>query len=296
MPFIHDIQIRDPFIFRDGNKLYLFGSTDKDIWHEGTGFDVYISQGDLKAFEGPFPAFRPPEGFWSHKNFWAPEVYSYRYKGELAYYMFATFKPDQGRRGTAILRAESLPGPFLPWSSGPVSPREWECLDGTFYLDEQQKPFMVFCHEWQQVGDGEICLMPLTEDLREASGEPTLLFRASEAPWTRPLKGRAPGSYVTDGPFLYPTASGKLLMLWSSFGDTGYCLGVACSESGSVFGPWQQEAEPLFSADGGHGMLFSAPDGRCYLTIHTPNSTPNERAVFIEVVETNHTIKPKETL
>jgi hypothetical protein len=85
-------------------------------------------------------------------------------------------------------------------------------------------------------------------------------------------------------------------MLWSSFGDTGYCLGVARSESGSVFGPWRQEEEPLFSADGGHGMLFTAQDGKLYLTVHTPNSTPQERALFIEVVETKDTIKCKELI
>ncbi|MDR0568397.1 MAG: glycoside hydrolase, partial [Spirochaetaceae bacterium] len=75
-----DIQIRDPFLLRDKDKWYLFGSTDKDIWRgPGVGFDVYISaESDAKPpeeFAGPFPAFRPPPGFWSSANFWAPEVY-----------------------------------------------------------------------------------------------------------------------------------------------------------------------------------------------------------------------------
>jgi beta-xylosidase len=296
MPLLQDIQIRDPFIIQEGGRLYLFGSTDKDIWQGGTGFDAYISTGDLREFEGPFPAFRPPEGFWSHKNFWAPEVYAYPSKGNGAYYLFATFKPDQGRRGTAILHSQSLPGPFLPWSCGPVTPADWECLDGTLHIDPQGKPWMVFCHEWQQVGDGEICLMPLSEDLRDASGEPQLLFRASEAPWTQPLKGRFPGSYVTDGPFLHRMKHGGLIMLWSSFDSAGYALGIARSKSGSVLGPWQQEEKPLFAADGGHGMLFTTQEGALYLTVHTPNITPHERAVFIEVVETNDTIKLKEAL
>ncbi|MCL2035532.1 MAG: glycoside hydrolase family 43 protein [Oscillospiraceae bacterium] len=278
MPNIQSIQIRDPFIFQEGGALYLFGSTDPDIWRAaGVGFDVYKSSGSLTEWEGPYPAFRPPENFWSTRNFWAPEVF--QYNG--AYYMFATFLPDAGKRGTAILRSESPPGPFLPWSFGPVTPPAWECLDGTLYIDEAKIPWMVFCHEWQQVGDGKICMLRLTDDLKAAASCPELLFTASEAPWAKPLKNRAPGSYVTDGPFLHRTKDGTLLMLWSSFGETGnYCIGAAVSETGTLKGPWRQSDEPVYSADGGHGMLFTAPEGGLYLAIHTPNQTPNERAVF----------------
>jgi hypothetical protein len=296
MPHIKDIQIRDPFILKEGGIYYLFGSTDKDIWRSpGTGFDVYTGKTGLSEFEGPFPAFRPPEDFWASVNFWAPEVYRY---GE-AYYMFATFKPNQGRRGTAVLKGPSPLGPFVPWSAGPVTPPGWECLDGTFYRDRQGKPWMIFCHEWVQAGDGEICLMPLRDDLKAAAGEPELLFRASEAAWARPLKpdparNRGPGFYVTDGPNIYTAANGALLMLWSSFDEAGkYCLGIARSESGLISGPWKQEAAPLYSADGGHGMLFHAFDGRLFLAVHTPNRTPLERALFVELEEKDGVLSGK---
>ncbi|MDR3139676.1 MAG: glycoside hydrolase family 43 protein [Treponema sp.] len=288
MPHIRDIQIRDPFVLTEGGIYYLFGSTDKDIWRSpGTGFDVYTGKAGLAEFEGPFPAFRPPEGFWAAINFWAPEVY--RYGG--AYYMFATFKPNQGRRGTAVLKGQSPLGPFAPWSAGPVTPSGWECLDGTFYQDKEGKPWMIFCHEWVQAGDGEICLIPLRDDLKAAAGEPKLLFRASEAPWAHPLKpdparNRGPGCYVTDGPNMYATGQGTLLMLWSSFDAEGkYCLGIARSESGLVSGPWTQEKSPLYAADGGHGMLFHSVDGKLYLAVHTPNRSPDERALFVELEE-----------
>jgi hypothetical protein len=126
--------------------------------------------------------------------------------------------------------------------------------------------------------------MPLTADLRAAAGEPELLFRASEAVWAKPLKGRAPGSYVTDGPFMHRTDDGTLLMLWSSFGETGnYCIGAAVSADGTLRGPWKQSQTPCYEADGGHGMLFTAPCGKLYLAIHTPNRSPNERAIFVEM-------------
>ncbi|GMO68536.1 MAG: glycoside hydrolase family 43 protein [Treponemataceae bacterium] len=302
-----DIQIRDPFVLLDGDAYYLFGSTDKDIWRgKGCGFDAYRCSGNIISpdaeWTGPIPAFRPDENFWSQSNFWAPEIH--RFNG--SYYMFATFKPigapdgQYGRRGTAILKsASNLPeGPYLPHSEGPVTPHEWECLDGTFF-EEDGKPYMIFCHEWQQVGDGQICVMPLSGDLRHACGEPQLLFRASEAPWTAPLKGRAPGSYVTDGPFLFRCSAsesalgreGELIMLWSSFDKDGkYAIGIARSATGSLFGAWTQSDSPLYSADGGHGMIFRTKNssgaladscGKAYLAIHTPNDTPNERAVFI---------------
>jgi hypothetical protein len=290
-----DIQIRDPFVFVENGSYYLFGSTDKDIWHSGTGFDMYRSAGTLADFEGPFPVFRPSPYFWSDKNFWAPEVH--RYNG--AYYMFATFKPKNGRRGTAVLKSAAITGPYEPHSAGPVTPPEWECLDGTFFV-EDRIPYLVFCHEWVQAVDGEICAVPLVSELRATAGRPRLLFHASEAPWAAPLKSRPdkavpPGSYVTDGPFLWKTQRGGLLLLWSSFGDDGrYRIGVAHSESGILYGPWRQSAEPLYTADGGHGMVFRAISGGLYLAIHTPNKTPDERPVFLEVSEEGDTLRVRD--
>jgi hypothetical protein len=281
---LRDIQMRDPFMLRQGDTYYLYGSTDQDIWHaEGVGFDVYVARGALTAqtvFDGPYPAFRPPAGFWSKRNFWAPEVYAYAG----AYYMFATFLPTSGYRGTAVLRADTPLGPFAPHSDGPVTPRDWQCLDGTLYVTDSNTPWMVFCHEWAQVGDGQICALPLQPDLSAPAGPPRLLFTASAAPWAAPLQGRAPGSYVTDGPYLYRAGDGPLFLLWSSFGSHGnYCIGMAVSPIGDLLGPWRQSDAPIYEADGGHGMLFDTPDGRLYLAIHTPNDTPNERPVFVEM-------------
>ena len=82
-------------------------------------------------------------------------------------------------------------------------------------------------------------------------------------------------------------------MLWSSCGNTGYAMGVARSETGDVTGPWQQAAEPLWAKDGGHGMIFRAFDGRLFLTLHTPNKTPHERAIILEIEETDECIRLK---
>ena len=288
-----DIQIRDPYVLVDGETYYLYGSTDKNIWYgPGVGFDTYKSS-DLETWEGPYPAFRRPEGFWSEGSFWAPEVHPY----EGRWYMFATFTgPKQGERdgyrGTQVLVADSPDGPFEPWSDGPVTPRKWQCLDATLWVEDGE-PWMVFCQEWTQIHDGAIWAQRLSADLAHPVGVPVFLFNASDAAWAKATEGRGGrlASYVTDGPFLYRLENGHLLMLWSSFGDQGYAMGVAHSTTGHVTGPWTQEDTPIWAADGGHGMIVRLLDGSLAITLHQPNDTPNERAVIRPLVTSGDTIR-----
>lgn len=292
-----EIQIRDPFILpvADEGIYYMYSAADTNTWEgKATGFNVYVSK-DLEDWEGPHPVFRPDSDFWADRNFWAPEVHEYQGR----YYMFASFKAEGVNRGTQVLAADHPMGPFMPYSDGPVTPRAWECLDGTLFVDDGGDPWIVFCHEWVQVFDGEMHAMKLTRDLSAPASEPHLLFHASAAPWVRPFSSvpekydRA--CYITDGPFLYRAGNGVLLMLWSSFGEQGYAIGVARSASGSILGPWEHESEALFKKDGGHGMLFKTHDHRLLLTIHTPNRTPEERPVFFTAEETEGRLVLKPT-
>ena len=115
-----------------------------EAWTESaTGIDYYVSD-NLIEWDGPFPAFRPPNDFWADRNFWAPEVH--QYQGQ--FYMFITFKADGVRRGTQILRADTPEGPFVPINERQLTPDSWECLDGTLYVDNNSQPWMIFCHEW----------------------------------------------------------------------------------------------------------------------------------------------------
>jgi arabinan endo-1,5-alpha-L-arabinosidase len=291
------IQIRDPFILPVPamRKYYLFGTTDKNCWRgPGEGFDYYYSA-DLNAWNGPFPAFRPDSRFWGVTNFWAPEVHCWQGR----YYMFASFKAPQRYRGTQILGADQPSGPYTPLTDGPITPPDWQCLDGTLYVDLDGQPWIVFCHEWVQVHNGAIYALPLSSDLTRAVGRPLFLFTASESPWVAraawPEQDPKFGfpNYVTDGPFLFQTSTGTLLMLWSSLGAQGYAMGLARSTTGLLVGPWEHEREPIWGQNGGHGMIFKSFDGRLYLTLHTPNETPNERPVFIELEDLGHTVRVK---
>ncbi len=284
-----DIHIRDPFVLpiMAENQYYLYGTTGPEAWTAlATGIDYYTST-DLQNWNGPFPAFRPPAGFWSDRNYWAPEVRFYR----ATYYLFATFKAEGVCRGTQILAADSPRGPFLPISDGPITPRDWECLDGTLFVDATEQPWMVFCHEWVQVGDGEICALRLSDDLKTAVGQPQLLFRASEAPWAQEINSKGRRGYVTDGPWLHRLTNGELIILWSSFSSGGYTIGVAKSASGEISGPWQQVPEPLYSGDGGHCMVFRSFDGQLWLALHRPNPSPDERPQFIPLRENGSSLQ-----
>jgi beta-xylosidase len=295
-----DIQIRDPFIFPNPEDqfYYMFGTTDKDCWKgPGVGFDCYKSK-NLVEWEGPIPAFRPTDTFWGKENFWAPEAHYFNDQ----FYLFTTFKADRRYRATQILVSDQVTGPYVPLTADPITPKNWQCLDGTLFVDEDGVPWIVFCHEWVQIHNGSICALQLSPDLEDAVGPPVFLFSASEAPWALSLTGwegedpryRFP-TYVTDGPFLYRLKDKTLLMLWSSFGSKGYAMGIARSKSGQVTGPWRQDPTPLWLEDGGHGMLFKTFDGQLMLTFHSPNKTPNERPVFVPLEETEQNIHLKLT-
>ncbi len=278
-----DIIIRDPFVLAEGGKYYLYGTRSLTCWGEADGFDVYVST-DLENWEGPTEVFHKTDDFPYDKNYWAPEVH--KYKG--AYYMFATFNTvAKDMKGTMILKSESPMGPFRPHSEGKITPEEWNSLDGTFYTDLKGKPYMIFSHEWVDIADGEICAVELSEDLKRPVGKVFTLFKASEATgWVRSISHkRFPDKkiYVTDGPFAWRNPDGSLALLWSSFGEHGYVEAVAHSDNGDVTGKWIQKETPVYSENGGHGMLFRKFDGTLMLTLHYPNENYKEHPVFIEM-------------
>lgn len=278
-----DINLRDPFVLVHEGMYYLYGTRGETCWGLADGFDVYVSA-NPEDWDGPHECFHNDGSFWADRNYWAPEVYHY----QGAFYMLASFKREDVHRGTAILRAETPLGPFRPHSDGCVTPRDWECLDGTLYISQAGKPYMVFCHEWVQAGDGEILALPLTDDLKAAAGEPHLLFRASEAPWAKQMHhSSGKDGWVTDGPFLWRTTDGTLLCLWASFSQGGYTQGVAASDNGEIDGHFTQ-VEPLFMDDGGHGMVFRGLDDQLYLTLHSPNAKLLERPCFYPLRDTGN--------
>ena len=277
MPKREEIRIRDPFILTDHENgcYYMYGTTalDGGSLHAGCTFSVYKSY-DLEEFEGPKVIFDAEKiGFWADHDFWAPEVHKYRGR----YYLFGSCKAEGKCRATHILVCDTPDGEYLPVSDKPVTPEGWECLDGTLYI-EDGTPYIVFCHEWLQVKDGEIWVMELSCDLTHAVSEPFMLFRASDNPNVSELEPGS-GNYVTDGPFLY-REDDRLRMIWSSFYKGRYL--VLDAESDSIRGEWTHGGS-RFDFDGGHAMIFTDLEGKRKISLHSPNKTNFERAVFYEI-------------
>lgn len=270
-------QARDPFIMQDPESgLYYLHVNNKP------GFKVYESK-DLKMWKDKGNAFVADNDFWGKEDFWAPDVYPYKGK----YYLFATFSAPGKKRGTSILVSDKPDSGFKPLTNGPITPAGWMSLDGSLHVDESGTPWLLFCREWLEVGNGEIYLQQLSADLKTVVGEPRLLFNAGSAAWTGTITSAGTTGYVTDAPFIYKAMNGHLLMLWSSFTKAGkYAIGIARSESGKLEGPWTLDEAPINDDHGGHAMLFKGSGGRLMISYHAPNDAPSYPVMY-EVVENN---------
>ncbi len=274
-------RLRDPFILAVNGVYYAYG----------TGWVCYKNtSGNLAGHWELIGTVAEAEDAIDCR--WAPEVYFYRG----AYYMFTTYKSKAtGRRGCTVLKSASPEGPFTETANRPLTPKEWDCIDGTFYLDANNRPWMVFVREWVSAPGniGSFAAAELSEDLTHFVSEPFELFYANEPAWAV--------ANVTDGCFLHTTADGSLLMLWSNFSKDGYVVAVARSTNGKLNGNWIHEEKLLYSKtpatpyDGGHGMLFTGFDGQLYLAFHSPNKATNdrkERPCFLAVKEENGGLVP----
>lgn len=271
----NQINIRDPFVLPYGGKYYMYGTRVGDT----NGFDVYVSE-DLENWSTAKTVFKETEEFWGKTDFWAPEVYEHDGK----FYMLATFKGATGCRGTAILVSKTPDGTFKEHSEGALTPSDMDCLDGTLYI-ENGTPYMVFCHEWTQIGDGAVYAVQLSDDLSTTAGQPFKLWSASQASWAYDLgeadyeEATHTVNYVTDGPYLMKIDN-ELVALWSSFTENGYVVAVSRSNTGSINGTWSVDNELLYDEDGGHGMVFETLDGQTKFVYHTPNTDRLERPCF----------------
>lgn len=215
------------------------------------------------------------------------------------YYLYSAASrriTGEGRTGTLYYTSKDLAsweGPYIAF----VAPKDsWADSGVNAWAPEVHayhragEPWMVYAHEWLQKVDGTMEAIPLNDDLSAATGAPMHLFKASDAPWlnAQMVPSAKANNYVTDGPELFRTKSGTLLMLWASYmqnelGRNGYVQTIARSKSGELKGPWEQ-LEPLIGNDSGHGMLFRAFDGKLMLVLHQPFQ--NARGKIYEMEDT----------
>jgi len=244
----------------------------------GTGGMLWKGK-DLKFWDGPYKVTATDPASWMGPKpmIWAAEIHPFNNR----YYYFATFtnrdvKIDTvkdnviERRACHVLVSDKPDGPYVPMNDTVYLPADKPTLDGTLWF-ENNKPYMVYCYEWLQNLDGTIEKIEMKPDLSGTIGEGKVLFRASDAPWSREKdeQGNDRPNKVTDGPYLFRTATGRLGMIWTSWVYDIYTQGVAYSETGTLDGPWVQEQEPITPPNYGHGMLFKTLDGRLLMSLHS---------------------------
>jgi hypothetical protein len=289
---LDSLNMSDPYILADDpTKTYYLTSS---------GGCIYKSK-DLKNWTGPYGAYNI-RGTWMKGINFVAAAEIHHINGR--YYYAATFgdrkelvdviprRYNVYRHQTMILESDKPDGPFKLKNEDPnydYLPHSWDIIDGTIWY-EDSIPYFVFVHEWMQTVDGTIEYVKLSPDLSKTISEPIVLFRASEAPWALEMVGneemtfglRLPG-WVTDGPELFRTKTGKLGMLWASWGAGRYLQGVAYSESGDIDGPWIQEEKPLVGNNTGHGMMFTTFEGKRLLVIHHAEGDGPRKPLLYEI-------------
>jgi len=271
---LDSIVLSDPFILADAatNMYYM----------TGTGGLLWKSK-DLAVWDGPYQVTKTDPASWMGPKpmIWAAEIHPYKGK----YYYFATFTNRAvtidtvagrviERRACHVLVSDKPDGPYVPMQDSTYLPANKPTLDATLWIDVDGKPYMIYCYEWLQNLNGTIEKIALKPDLSGTTGPGKVLFRASDCPWSREKdeNGKDRPNKVTDGPYLFRTATGRLGMIWTSWIYDVYTQGVAYSESGTLDGPWRQEKDPVTPPNYGHGMIFQALDGKLLMSIHSHKS------------------------
>ncbi len=268
--------VSDPSILAYDGKYYQVGFVCNGRGNVELGYEIYTSD-NLYDWSLPVRAFNASDckdpAFDGFCNFWAPEIWEYRGK----FYIFATYRSKAtNHRGCAVFRSDKPDGKYEMITDGHMTPKDWDCIDNSLYIDENGDPWMTFVHEWTSMPDhiGTMCVCRLSDDLSRLEGEITTIFKANEAPFN-------PKNGVTDGPFIYRFKSGKLAMIWSYYyPGKGYCIGTVHSE-GDVRGPWVQDQEILYERndadyrarrEGGHGFIFRDLEGNLKISFHCNNN------------------------
>ena len=257
---LEEIYVRDPYIIFEDDTYYLIGTTYRLNFNDSYGVLMYKSK-DLKTFSGPYMILEKSKLNVEYKDFWAPEIHKYKDK----YLLLVTLTPKGFKRGTYLFASDSIMGEYKMCSR--VTEPNASSLDGTF-LEENGKLYITYCYGYEETNDdGKIARVELKEDLSGIDYSTKVdLFRASANPYRLTKKRQK----VTDGPF-YFKHNNELYLLWATNDkNEKYIQLVAKSDNGSILGNFTQLG-PIYTNDGGHGMIFKNKEGRNCLILHVPN-------------------------
>ena len=281
--------IADPFIFREGDTYYLYGTIAED------GLVAWTSK-DLVRWEPRGHVYRRTKQTWAKQDFWAPELFKHRGK----YYLHFTAE-GSGRRRDPLRRlilaeGDSPLGPFrdlkAPWFDA-----ERNTIDGHVFRDRDGKLYLYFVVlPDDDVEHFEIRVRRLDDDLNPAR-ETTLCMTPSE-PWE--------GTLVNEGPIVLRHGD-TYLMTYSGqpFWSVDYAVGIATAPS--PMGPWTKSTDGPILQRGegvngpGHHSFIESPDGKeLFIVYHVhrfadqpgdPRAMAIDRAKIVQGPDGKPTIK-----
>jgi GH43 family beta-xylosidase len=272
-----DILIRDTYIVPYNGKYYMYGT---DGMQAAGHFYCYVGT-DLKNWEGPYTVYQNDGSNWATQKYWAPEVYNI---GSSFYFICGWSSATVKDQTLQVLKADNPLGPFGIYS-GPLVTGN----DATLYK-EDGKTYIIATHTGAK-GNGFYAFQ-ISEDLKTIIGNPDgmFLFDYKGCAWAKtlndPENNIVTDRYLLDGACTYVTKSGKLLIMWSSWSDVKYNVGIAYSDNGKLSGKWKHEDNYLLQGNTGHNSLFYTFDGKLMSAAHYPNSPfGKERPIFVELAE-----------
>lgn len=251
---LNEISIRDPNILYFNDTYYMTGTTS------GNGFLGYSSKDLVNWTSHGLIYERNVSNWWAKYQFWAPEMV---YRNGL-FYLFFSGKNDTTRRATGVAVASNPLGPYIDLMPNPLTPPQYECLDGHLFRDTDGLEYFIYVYEWVQAGIGEMWIQRIASNYTHLIGEPVFLFRGTDASW---------GNFVVDGPSMIKR-NDTYFLFWSTYNqknDGKYCCGYATATN--ITGPYTQSTEPLINNDAGHCTIFKQNGSDDYsITFHQPNS------------------------
>ncbi len=271
-----DVLIADPFIYREGNTYYLYGTAADD------GLYVWTSH-DLVNWQRNGYALKRTQSSWARRNFWAPELFKYRGK----YYLHFTAQNANHDRRIVLAEGDSPLGPFkeklAPWWDPGNS-----VIDSDVFKDDDGKMYLYAVYTPDSLrGTFQVRVHRLDDQLR-VSKESTLCIMPEKS-WE--------GGMVNEGPFVIKHKGYYLLTYsFNGFQDPNYSVGIAWAKSPT--GPWNKTAPgPILTrAQGvsgpGHHCFIDSPDHKeWFIAYHThqflnepggPRQLAIDRAKIIE--------------
>lgn len=283
----------DPFVLKSGENYWAYGTAPGDAGERQ--FPV-LKSGDLAHWEYVGHALHPLRDRKAYA-YWAPEVAEHGGR----FYMFysATTSSSDEHHRLRVAVSELPQGPFVD-SGRELLPDVGFTIDASPFRDPVSgKWFLYFARDFTEDsphGTG-LAVVPLSDDLLSAAGEPIIVLRAS-CPWhvyerNRTYKGRVwEAWHCVEGPFVVHHAK-RYWCLYSGGAWRTENYGVGFAVADSPLGPWKDDravhgptvlrgvSEKVIGP--GHNSVVMGPDSKTmFIVYHAWDAGHSARRLCID--------------